>query len=128
MYFESFAHIPITKDLLRHVWEGEDDTNTGGHRFGLGREGKTEFPQQWSLNMVQHSIELSLTRPQWLQYLGQKTFLFREVSQVLVVLELRRNSKGEYLFTAYPLCGVGVYRNQRGLKVSLPLVLPNWES
>ena len=44
MFFESFAYIPVTEDLLRHVWEGEVDTNTGGHRFGLGREGKTEFP------------------------------------------------------------------------------------
>lgn len=128
MEFESFAHVLVTEELIRHVWGGEVETNTGGHRFGLGREGKTEFPQQWTLHMVRQSIEVSLAQPQWLQYLGLKTFLFREVSQVVVVIELRRNRKGHYLFTAYPLCGVGVYRNQRGLKVPLPLVLPNWES
>jgi hypothetical protein len=128
MPFESFSHVPVTEELLQHVWEGEVEANTGGHRFGLGREGKTEFPQHWTLHMVRQSIEVSLFQPQWLQFLGLKTLLFREVTQVLVAIELRRNRKGLYLFTAYPLCGVGVYRNQQGLKVSLPLELPKWES
>ncbi|MEY4997307.1 MAG: hypothetical protein RLY59_711, partial [Actinomycetota bacterium] len=32
MVFESFAHVPVTEELLRHVWEGEADPSKGGHR------------------------------------------------------------------------------------------------
>jgi hypothetical protein len=128
MPFESFTFVPVTDELLRHVWEGEVDLGKGGHRCGLGREGKTEFPRHWTLYILREAVELTLSSPQWVHNVGFKTVLLREVAQVILVIELRKNRGGHYIYTAYPLCGVGVYRNQRGIKVLLPLVLPNWES
>lgn len=128
MLFESFAHVPVTEELLRHVWEGEQNGNQGGHRYGLGRDGKTEFPEDWTLELVQLGIELTLAQPQWVKAVEHKITMVRQFAQVLVVVVVQTNAEGPYIFTAYPMNGAGVYRNQRGIKVLLPLELPKWES
>ena len=128
MVFESFAHVPVTEELLRHVWEGEPNGRQGGHRSGLGREGKTEFPEDWTLELVQLGIELTLAQPQWVKRAEHKITMLRQFAQVLIAVELKTKANELYFFTAYPMNGVGVYRNQRGIKVLLPLELPKWES
>ena len=128
MVFESFAHVPVTEELLQHVWEGEPNGRQGGHRFGLGREGKTEFPQDWTPELVRLGIELTLAQPQWVKRAEHKITIVRQFAQVLIAVELRSQAKELYLFTAYPMSGMGVYRNQRGIRVLIPLELPKWES
>ncbi|AXE53954.1 hypothetical protein AURUGA1_00242 [Aurantimicrobium sp. MWH-Uga1] len=46
----------------------------------------------------------------------------------MIAVELKSQAKELYLFTAYPMNGVGVYRNQRGIRVLVPLELPKWEA
>ena len=128
MTFESFAHVPVTEELLRHVWEGESDGRQGGHRYGLGREGKTEFPENWDLVMVRTAISLTLTSPQSVKIRGRYIHLLRQVAEVIVAVTLITNKTNIDVFTAFPVCGVNVFRNDRGLKTFLPLELSVLES
>lgn len=123
MAFESFAHVPVTEELLRHVWEGEPNGHQGGHRFGLGREGKTEFPREWDLQMVRNSIVLTLSSPQTVKFQGDIVRCLRQVGEVVVAVTLIDKGDGHDIQTAFPVCGAGVLRNDRGLSTSLPLDL-----
>ncbi len=123
MAFESFAHVPVTEELLRHVWEGEDDVNLGGHRFGLGRIHKTEFPETWTRQDVYCALQETLALPQMIIGDGSPYICDRLVNGVVVRLILRRNVKGIRVHAAFPLCGQGVFRNDPTRKVALPLDL-----
>ncbi|WP_298121470.1 hypothetical protein [uncultured Aurantimicrobium sp.] len=123
MAFESFAHVPVTEELLRHVWEGEKDSIKGGHRHGLRREGKTEFPADWDLAMVDASIRAVLSLPESIRVRGPELICFRQVGEVLMKVILRSNSAGLFIFTAYPVSGHGVIINQKGKAIPCPLDL-----
>ncbi|BAU99674.1 EndoU domain-containing protein [Aurantimicrobium minutum] len=128
MVFESFAHVPVTEELLRHVWEGEEDPSQGGHRYGLGREGKTEFPPWWDLAMVQMSIESVLNLPQLVVHMGNDILLAREVGKVIVIVKLKRLGNRVKISTAFPDSGTGVVRTSRGLRKEIPLNNYRWEA
>jgi hypothetical protein len=121
MYFQSFAHVSVTEELLQHVWEGEPNGHQGGHRFGLGREGKTEFPEDWTVATVKKAIRATLSHPHSIQRFEERTFLLREVKCVIVQVEVRHFSGGNTIRSVYPVCGEGVFRNQKGRKQLLPL-------
>ena len=123
MVFQSFSHVPVTEELLRHVWEGEQDQTKGGHRFGLGRERKSEFPEEWDLSMVRMAIEKVLSSPQLISGGKSNTVCLRQIGNVIVLVKLVSTSQGMRISTSFPVCGDGVFRNVRGLKVSLPLDL-----
>ena len=128
MVFESFAHVPVTEELLRHVWEGEADPAKGGHRFGLGRELKTEFPEDWDLARVELAINLVLSQPQSIRRRGTKVTCLKQVGMVIVGVYLVERPSGVTLVTAYPDCGDGVYLNVKGKPVSQPLDISRLES
>jgi hypothetical protein len=121
MPFESFSHVPITEELLRHVWDGEDDLTQGGHRYGLGREGKTEFPEHWDIDVLRQSIRLTLDKPQAIRVKNPYISCDRVVAQVLIRVRLFRPQETVKVLAAYPLCGEGVVRNQLGRRINLPL-------
>lgn len=121
MVFESFAHVSVTEELLQHVWEGEQDSTKGGHRFGLGREGKTEFPQEWDLAMVESAIRLVLSSPQVVRYRPGPLTIARQVNGVIVEVKISVQSQRMWIMSVYPVCGTGVFANRRGLRVELPL-------
>ena len=121
MVFESFAHVPVTEELLRHVWEGEADPSKGGHRYGLGREGKTEFPKEWDLAVVEHAIVAVLNKPQFVGHRGSSVILKKQVGEVVVEVKLRVIGSTHEIEYAYPINGTGVFRNQTGLRKYLPL-------
>ena len=128
MVFESFAHVPVTEELLRHVWEGEDDPTKGGHRFGQGRELKTEFPEDWDFARVELAINLVLSQPQSIRRRGTKVTCLKQVGMVIVGVYLVERPSGVTLVTAYPDCGDGVYRNVKGKAVPQPLDISRLES
>ena len=128
MVFESFAHVPVTEELLRHVWEGEDDPAKGGHRFGLGREGKTEFPQEWDLAIVKLAIVAVLEKPQFVGHRGSSVILKKQVGEVIVEVKLRIIGSTHEIEHAYPINGAGVFRNQSGLRKYLPLTIQSLEA
>lgn len=116
MVFESFAHVPVTEELLRHVWEGEADPSKGGHRYGLGREGKTEFPKEWDLAVVELAIVAVLNKPQFVGHRGSSVILKKQVGEVVVEVKLRVIGATHEIEYAYPINGTGVFRNQTGLR------------
>ena len=121
MVFESFAHVPVTEELLRHVWEGEADPSKGGHRYGLGREGKTEYPKEWDLAVVELAIVAVLNKPQFVGHRGSSVILKKQVGEVVVEVKLRVIGATHEIEYAYPINGTGVFRNQTGLRKYLPL-------
>jgi hypothetical protein len=123
MSFESFAHVPITEELLRHVWEGEDDVSLGGHRYGLGRMNKTEFPETWTREDVYWALKETLALPQLIIGNGFPYICDRTVNGVVIRVILRRTVKGIRVHAAFPLCGHGVFRNDPTQKLALPLDL-----
>lgn len=128
MSFESFAHVPITKELLRHVWEGEVDPTQGGHRYGLGREGKTEFPEHWDIDVLRQSIRLTLDKPQAIRVKSPYIYCDRVVAQVLIRVRLFRAQTTVKILASYPICGEGVVRNQSGRRINLSLDLSRLET
>ena len=127
MVFESFAHVPITEELLQHVWEGEEDRSKGGHRFGLGRLFKTEFPQEWTLENVRSAVRLTLDKPQSVNRQSRFILCDREVNNVIVRVVIASYPSGLHIHSVYPVCGVGVFRNDRAGKALLPLDFYIWE-
>lgn len=122
MQFESFAHVPLTDEVLAHIWEGEPgDPRKGGHRFGLGREGKTEFPEHWTLEMMSQAVRITLNTPQFIAVAGPFTRCSRIVKRVLVRVQLSKQSGADVVTSAYPVCGDDVFLNVRGRRISVPL-------
>jgi hypothetical protein len=121
MPFESFSHVLITEELLRHVWDGEDDLTQGGHRYGLGREGKTEFPEHWDIDVLRQSIRLTLDKPQAIRVKNPYISCDRVVAQILIRVRLFRPQETVKVLAAYPICGEGVVRNQLGRRINLSL-------
>ena len=127
MAFESFEHVSVTEELLWHVWEGEDDRSKGGHRFGLGRLFKTEFPQRWSFEYLSAAVHQTLSHPQFVNRQGRYTVCDREIDGVIVRVVLAELPSHLRIHAVYPVCGVGVFRNDRTGRVPLPLDLYFWE-
>jgi hypothetical protein len=128
MVFESFAHVLVTEELLQHVWEGEADPAKGGHRFGLGREGKTEFPEHWEQSMVEIAILNVLNKPEFVGHRGSAVILKKQVGDVILEVKLRFNGSTHEVEYAYPKNGTGVFRNQSGLRKYLPLTIQSLEA
>lgn len=127
MTFDSFAQVPITDQFLRHVWVGELDESKGGHRFGLGREGKSEFPEHWDEFMLKQALELVLSNPQSVRFRPGFYTIARLVGDVIIEVKLNAVSELK-LVSAYPVCGTGVYWNVRGLRIPVPLDISVLES
>lgn len=127
MAFETFAHVPVTQELLRHVWEGEPDVSKGGHKFGLGRNFKTEFPQSWTLEFVRSAITQTLARPQLINRQSRFILCDREIENVIVRVVLAEFNSQHHIHSVYPVCGEGVFRNDRNGRVSLPLDFSIWK-
>ena len=127
MSFESFAHVPVTEELLHHVWEGEKDLARGGHRYGLGRLHKTEFPEHWDLEDVASAVQVTLSKPQYITHKSIAIYCDREVRDVVVRVVLRSSPLGLSIQSAYPICGSGVFRNEAQGRTALPLDFYNWE-
>ena len=128
MSFESFGHVAVSEEFLLHVWEGEADPSKGGHRYGLGREGKTEFPKEWDLSIVEHAIVAVLNKPQFVGLRGTSVILKKQVGEVIVEVKLRTIGSAHHIEYAYPVNGTGVFRNQTGLRKYLPLNIQSLEA
>jgi hypothetical protein len=48
--------ILVDAERARHILEGDPNTKSGGHRYGTGRPGKSEFPRSWSDKKILQEI------------------------------------------------------------------------
>ena len=62
----------IGSDRETHILDGDPD-GTGGHRAGTGRPGKTEFPEEWSDDVILDNIVEVVKDPNstWTQQTGR---------------------------------------------------------
>ena len=80
-----------------HILDGDEDG--GGHAYGTGRPGKSEFPSDWSRAKILHEISDVLTDPKSkVTHQGASTIVegSREGINIRVVM---RNGR---LLTGYP--------------------------
>ena len=106
----SIESISIPEDRARHILDGEG--RSGGHRFGTGTPGKTEFPESWSdddiLDAIREvagngTVDRPAHRPGDLVIVG-------EVDGVTIKVIVRPNGE---VRTGYPVSGDGVLDNLR---------------
>jgi len=106
----SIENVSIPEDRARHILDGEG--RSGGHRFGTGTPGKTEFPESWSdddiLDAIREvagngTVDRPAHRPGDLVIVG-------EVDGVTIKVIVRPNGE---VRTGYPVSGNGVLDNLR---------------
>jgi hypothetical protein len=104
----SIEGISIPEDRARHILDG--DGRSGGHRFGTGILGKTEFPASWSSDDIMEAIRQVggtgvVDRP---AHRGGDLVIVGEVNGVTIEVVVQPNGE---VRTGYPLAGTGVVRN-----------------
>lgn len=106
----SIDSVSIPEDRARHILVGEG--LSGGHRYGTGTPGKTEFPASWSDDDILDAIR---------QVAGSGTvigpahregdlLISGEVNGVTIRVVVRPNGE---VRTGYPVSGDGVIENPR---------------
>lgn len=122
MSFLSFSHVLITDEFIRHVCQGEpENPHRGGHLFGVGREGKTEFPENWDVAAIVRAMSGLLEKPENVRFSGTHIYLRKTWRGVLIELKLV-NTKNQLVPTyCFPVSGAGVIRNVSGRRVSLDI-------
>lgn len=106
----SIDSVSIPTDRARHILDGEG--RSGGHRFGTGTPGKTEFPASWSDDDILDAIR---------QVAGTGTvigpahregdlLISGEVNGVTIRVVVQPNGE---VRTGYPVSGDGVIENPR---------------
>ncbi|RSK32082.1 hypothetical protein EJA01_12660 [Rhodovulum iodosum] len=104
----SIDSVSIPEDRARHILDGEG--RSGGHRYGTGIPGKTEFPATWSDNDILEAIRQvagtgTVDRP---AHRDGDLVVVGEVNGVTIEVVVQPNGE---VRTGYPLSGPGVRRN-----------------
>lgn len=104
----SIDSVSIPEDRARHILDGEG--RSGGHRYGTGTPGKTEFPASWSDDDILEAIRQvagtgTVDRP---AHRGGDLVVVGEVNGVTIEVVVQPNGE---VRTGYPLSGPGVGRN-----------------
>ena len=107
----------------RHILDGEpDDLSKGGHRSGVGRDRKTEFPPEWDDERIMAAVRLTESEPQYVDVFGDRTIRRREVDGVIIEVSSYPDRSGnETMRAAYPKNGDGVIENRDEQQVAVPL-------
>lgn len=104
-----------------HILFGDDQG--GGHLAGQGIEGKTEFPEYWSLARIEQSIQIALQQMQTRHGEIQPGIYEELIDGIILRVVIHIDERGKiFLQTAHPLRGNGVFRNVNGIPVSKPLL------
>jgi hypothetical protein len=104
----SIDNISIPEDRVRHILDGEG--RSGGHRYGTGIPGKTEFPASWSDDDILEAIRQvaengTVDRP---AHRDGDLVIVGEVNGVTIKVVVQPNGE---VRTGYPVSGPGVRRN-----------------
>ncbi|MGV0870028.1 phage minor capsid protein [Corynebacterium kalidii] len=103
----------------RHILDGEPGkAHLGGHRRGVGRVGKTEFPASWSDADIINAVDLALSDPHWSRIDGDRSTLRRVVTKngdrVLIEASYYPKDGEMFLRAGYPKSGDDVVLNLAG--------------
>ncbi|MDF9809708.1 MAG: hypothetical protein RR853_00785 [Aurantimicrobium sp.] len=119
MSFLSFDHVAISERFIRHVLEGEPESTLGGHKYGMSRPGKTEFPVSWTEEHIVEAMNTVLQGPEVVTFSGKRIFLQKTVRGVHIELKLLVTKKGLTPVSCFPIGGEGVVRNVAGRQIPL---------
>ncbi|BAH32981.1 EndoU domain-containing protein [Rhodococcus erythropolis] len=107
-------HIDITARDRRHILDGEpDNIKAGGHRSGVGRPGKTEFPPDWDDDRIIAAVRATVDEHHWTMQRGDATLRRLEIDGVIVEVASYPKDGAEIMRHAYPVNGAGVVKNDR---------------
>lgn len=107
---------------LNHILRGEGDGRRGGHLYGTGVAGKTEFPQQWDERRIATAINRTIETPDWHIDAPDPRALHRFGKTIDgVQIEVKAYLQdGEYVIDrAYPVGGEGVTRNTENGRIDV---------
>lgn len=106
----SIESVSMPDDRARHILDGEG--RSGGHRFGTGTPGKTEFPADWTDDDILDAI-IEVAGTGLVDRLAHREgdlVIVGEVDGVTIEVVVRPNGE---VRTGYPLSGPGVTKNPR---------------
>lgn len=107
---------------LNHILRGEGDGRRGGHLYGTGVAGKTEFPRQWDERRIATAINRTIKTPDWHIDAPDSRALHRFGKTIDgVQIEVKAYLQdGEYVIDrAYPVGGEGVTRNTENGRIDV---------
>ena len=113
---------PLTKTVINHILHGEGDGERGGHLYGTGVPGKTEFPESWSADDIVEAIGRTMKDPDWHRPAANERALhqFGKLIEGVQVEVKAYGTEGRYVIDqAYPVGGAGVTRNSREGKIDI---------
>lgn len=114
--------VSITSSRRTHILDGDaGKPKSGGHRFGVGRETKTEFPESWSDEKIIGSVQKVLdAKDSTIVHANGRFVVESVIDRVLIRVVLGTKSEAAFVLTAHPLDGDGVGRNIDGVRVPVP--------
>ena len=116
------ARYELIERNFQHVIYGEIDNEIkGGHKAGLGRNNKTEFPPSWDDDKIKQALLLVESEPHAARQTRSTTVRLREVDGVLIRMQTHSSNGMEIFDAAYPINGHGVMVNKGSKKLQRPL-------
>ncbi|MCU1673448.1 MAG: Bacterial EndoU nuclease [Frankiales bacterium] len=92
----------LRPDRRRHILDGEGPKKGGGHRPGLGKPGKTEFPAGWSDDDIISCVMQTAMRPERVEVTRGQFAAFADYDGATVKVVISVDGD---VITAYPLPG-----------------------
>ena len=111
---------PLSRQSQDHILHGDPAHKRGGHQYGSGIGGKTEFPKDWDGQRIITEIGRVLADPDWTLEGANDRSLWRFGKTVDgVQIEVRAYRRGGRFFVdhAYPAGGEGVTRVTRNGRI-----------
>jgi hypothetical protein len=126
VFKKAVKELAITKTFLdaqylKHIVDGEPGGKKGGHRFGAGNMGKTEFPSTWTDLDIAKAVLETERNPDKVADRSSVRKYWKEINGVIVEMKIFTTGDGDRFCSAFPRCGNGVIRNIENGTVQVPL-------
>jgi len=98
--------VDLTEAKRQHILDGDEGGPGGGHRFGTGKSGKSEFPESWSDDRIIHEISDIATdhKQQWSKP-DRRGYITTSKSVEGVDIKVVFDTKNSKIVTGYPTNG-----------------------
>lgn len=104
---------PLSRQSQDHILHGDPVHKKGGHQYGSGINGKTEFPREWDGQRIIAGIGRVMADPDWAKKGETSQSLWRfgkTVDGVQIEVRAYRRDGRFFIDHAYPAGGKGVTR------------------
>ena len=104
---------PLSRQSQDHILHGDPVHKKGGHQYGSGINGKTEFPKEWDGQRIIAGIGRVMADPDWAKKGETSRSLWRfgkTVDGVQIEVRAYRRDGRFFIDHAYPAGGKGVTR------------------